>query len=348
MSERSRARPLSRAAAAAAAPVSIVSVAERAGVSMATVSRVLNGVTNKASPATAERVRRAVAELGYRPMSAGRSLRRRRSHLVAVLAANLANPAMTAMAASAEVALRKAGYVMVLCDTHDRPDLQDEYLLEMRAQYACGIVLLGAVASPALKAFAAASDDVPLVFVNRRNPRGTVGRYVGIDNRQAGADVARWFHAQGWKRVALVHGRLFSSATAERVEGFRGEAQALRLQLPASRVLTVDDAEHLDIGRHAMARLLAQPARPDAVFCTSDLIAYGAQRCCAEAGLVAGRDIHFAGFDDGPLNEWVAPWLSAVRVPYAEYGNAIVQALQGDARDDITLPYRLVVRTAVR
>jgi LacI family transcriptional regulator len=310
---------------------------------MATVSRVLNGVANKASPATAERVRSAVAELGYRPMSAGRSLRRRQSHLVAVLAANLANPAMTAMAASAEVALRQAGYVMVLCDTHDRPELQDEYLLEMRAQYACGIVLLGAVASPALKAFASASDEVPLVFVNRRNPRGSGGRHVGIDNRQAGVDVARWFHAQGWKRVALIHGRMFSSATADRVGGFCAEAKTLRLLLPASRVLTVRNAEHLHIGHQSMGRLLEGTTRPDAVFCTSDLIAYGAQRRSAEAGLVAGRDIHFAGFDDSPLNEWVAPWLNAVRVPYAEYGAAIVRALQGDSAD-IVLPHELVVR----
>lgn len=340
-----RPRSLSRAAAAAAAPVSIAAVAERAGVSIATVSRVLNGVANKASAQTAERVRSAASELGYRPMGAGRSLRRRQSRLVAVLAANLANPAMAAIAASTEAALRRAGYVMVLCDTHDRPDLQDEYLLEMRAQYACGIVLLGAVSSPALKAFVSASQEVPLVFVNRRNPRGAGGCYVGIDNREAGAEVARWFGAQGWQRVALIHGRMFSSATAERVEGFRAEVKALGLQLPARRVLTVDDAEHLEIGHQSMARLLAMSPRPDAVFCTSDLIAYGAQRSCAEAGLVAGRDMHLVGFDDSPLNEWIAPWLHAVRVPYAAYGSAIVRALQGE-RADIVLPHQLVVRQA--
>ena len=332
---------LTHAKAAAAAPVSIGAVAARAAVSIATVSRVLNGVANKASPATAERVRSAAAALGYRPMGAGRSLRRGQSHLVAVLAANLANPSMAAIAASAEVALRSAGYVMVLCDTHDRPELQDEYLLEMRAQYACGIVLLGAVASPALAAFAR-SADTPLVFVNRRNPLGG-GRHVGIDNRQAGAEVARWMAAQGCQRVALIHGRLFSSATAERVEGFRTEARRLKLRLPAARVIAGTAGDHLDIGYAGMGRLLAATARPDALFCTSDLIAYGAQRRAAEAGLVAGRDIVFVGFDDGPLNEWVAPWLNAVRVPYAEYGGAIVQALQGE-QGDIVLPHRLMVR----
>ncbi len=337
------AQALTPAKAAAAAPVSIGAVAARAAVSIATVSRVLNGVANKASPATAERVRSAAAALGYRPMGAGRSLRRGQSHLVAVLAANLANPSMAAIAASAEVALRNAGYVMVLCDTHDRPELQDEYLLEMRAQYACGIVLLGAVASPALEVFAR-SDETPLVFVNRRNPGGS-GRHVGIDNRQAGTDVARWMAAQGCERVALIHGRLFSSATVERVEGFRAAAATLGLQLPASRVLSTATSEHLELGLQAMGRLLRGAVRPDAVFCTSDLIAYGAQRRAAEAGLLPGRDIAFVGFDDSPLNDWVAPWLNAVRVPYAEYGAAIVRALQGE-QGDIVLPHRLVLRAA--
>ena len=165
----------------ASAAVSISAVAERAGVSIATVSRVVNGVAKKASAETVARVQKAVEDLGYRPTGAGRALRRGQSRLVAVLAANLANPAMAAIAAAAEVALRGAGYVMVLCDTHDQPELQDEYLLEMRAQYACGLVLLGAVDSPVLRDFVAAGE--PLVFVNRRNPvPGGADRHVGIDD----------------------------------------------------------------------------------------------------------------------------------------------------------------------
>lgn len=331
-------------AAALPAPVSIGAVAERAGVSIATVSRVVNGVANKASADTVERVRAAIDALGYRPMGAGRSLRQGRSRLVAVLAANLANPSMAAIAAGAEVALRNAGHVMVLCDTHDRAELQDEYLLEMRAQYARGFVLLGAVASPVLRAMGAGGAE-PLVFVNRRNPEGDAGVHVGIDNRRAGADVARWFAQRSLQQVALVHGRLFSSATAERVEGFVTEAKGLGLALPAARIASGDSADHLEMGYAGMSRLLEGRRRPQAVFCTSDLIAYGAHRRAVEAGLRAGTDIEFVGFDDSPLNAWVAPWLNAVRVPYAAYGEAIVRALAGEP-DDILLQHELVVRSA--
>ncbi|MHB2169573.1 hypothetical protein [Alsobacter sp. R-9] len=91
---------------------------------------------------------------------------------------------MAAIAASAETALREAGYVMVLCDTHDRADLQDEYLLEMRAQLVRGVVLLGAVPSPQLEVALAGGD--PVLFVNRRSPVSGTAAFIGIDNHRAG------------------------------------------------------------------------------------------------------------------------------------------------------------------
>lgn len=331
---------------------SITSVARRAGVSIATVSRIVNGVPNKASADTVEKVRRAIAELGYRPISVGRALRRRESRLVALLAANLGNPAMTAIAASAEHALQAAGYVMVLCDTHDRPEMQDEYLLEMRAQFVRGTVLLGAVPSPQLSAFQTGGE--PVLFVNRRSPAGKAP-FVGIDNRRAGRDVAAYFLGRGLLEVAVIHGPLASSATAERVAGFREAMAGAGAGLPDSRVLTEPGLDHLAIGYTAAGRLLAGGNdRPRGLFCLSDLIAYGAHKRLAEAGLAAfapGGDREnpvIVGFDDNPLNDWLAPWLTSVRVPYDAFGQAIVDGLEGmwsgEAACDIALPHRLVVR----
>jgi len=323
--------------------VSISAVAAHAGVSIATVSRVVNGVINKASADTIARVQAAIATLGYRPTGAGRALRSGQSRLVAVLAANMANPTMPAIVAAAEVALRGAGYVMVLCDTHERPELQDEYLLEMRSHYARGQVLLGAVDSPVLRSFVRGGE--PLVFVNRRSPvQGDSQPYVGIDNRGAGAEVAQWMAGQGWNNVALIHGNLASSATAERVVGFRTALTAHGIRLPASRVQSAAGLEHLQIGYQGMGSLLKRKKAPQAVFCTSDLIAYGAQRCAREAGLQVGRDLVLVGFDDSPMNAWIAPWLHAVRVPYAAYGEAIVRALAEGGARPIILRHELVIR----
>ncbi|MGY4605891.1 DNA-binding LacI/PurR family transcriptional regulator [Bradyrhizobium sp. USDA 4474] len=144
--------------------VSLATVAVRAGVSVSTVSRIVNGEMRRASPATVARVLDAIDAVGYRPNPVGRALQRGQSQLVAMIAANLDNPAMATIASSTEAALREAGYVMVLCDTHDRPELQDEYLHAMRAQMVSGYVLVAAVPSPGLSELSA--SGVPIVFVN--------------------------------------------------------------------------------------------------------------------------------------------------------------------------------------
>jgi LacI family transcriptional regulator len=326
--------------------VSISEVAREAGVSIATVSRVINGVANKAAPDTVARVRAVIATMGYRPSSAGRVLRSGQSRLVAVLASNMGNPTMPAIAAATEVALRRAGFVMVLCDTHDRPDLQDEYLREMRAQSARALVLLGAVDSPVLRDLAVAGE--PVIYVNRRSPvEGTKAPYVGIDNRAAGLDVASWMARQSLTSVAMIHGALTSSATLDRVQGFQEGLLSHAIALPKRSVLTVNGQEHLEIGRLSMLRLLAQKSLPQAVFCTSDLIAYGAHRVTLESGQPRANDIVFVGFDDSPINPWVAPWLSTVRVPYAQFGDAIVQALQSPTRLEIILRHELIIRAVM-
>ena len=321
--------------------VSIAAVAARAKVSIATVSRVLNGVSSKFSPTTQQRVMQAVAELGYRPTVAGRALRSGQSRLVAVLASNLGNPSMAAIAAAAEVALRKAGYVMVLCDTHDQPELQDEYLLEMGSHYARGLVLLGAVDSPQLGRLAQRSSQ--MVFVNRRSPVPlSEARYVGIDNMAAVKTVAEWMveHCRG--RFGLIHGDVRSSATRERVDGFLDSCRKLGVPLAQSYIRSSVGLSHLEIGFAGMQALMALKKPPIAVFCTSDLIAYGAHRQLREHYPAQLDRVALVGFDHSPLNSWIAPWLNGVRVPYGEYGDAILRAMQSEQPQDILLPYQWV------
>lgn len=320
---------------------SIKDVAALAGVSIATVSRVVNGVANKASAETVDRVRKAIATLEYRTTSAGRDLRQRTSRLVAVLAANLANPAMAAIAASAETALRGRGLMMVLCDTHDQPDLQDEYLREMLAQQARAIVLLGAVESPTLRRLQ--NSTTPIVFVNRRNPTGHVGSFIGIDNRRAGEDVAQWAIERGFHKAALIHAPTTSSATRERVVGILGGFAAAGAPIPDHFVLSPNAGDHLNLGLQAAQQLIKMGQAPDLVIGTSDLIAFGAARAWREAGFLALP--RMIGFDDSPMNEWLASELSSVRIPYDAFGAAIVEAIStADATSQIVLHHRIVDR----
>jgi LacI family transcriptional regulator len=291
-------------------------VAEAAGVSIATASRVLNGVTGKATAETVARVRDAAARLAYRPLAAARDLRRGRGDLVALLAPNLANPTMAAIAASIEAALRADGIGVILCDTHDQPGLQDQALAAMRALRPRATVLLGAVRSPGLDAAHVGGER--LLFVARRCPGDPAAPFVGIDDRAAGRAAAEALIAQGAKRLAVIHGPLFSSATADRLAGFR---EAAGRRLAVADVQGGEGLDHLDIGARAAGALLARGALPDGILCTSDLIAFAAHRVLVDAGL--SRLPPVWGFDGGPLNGWVAPWLSSVVLPFADYGAAV-------------------------
>jgi LacI family transcriptional regulator len=312
----------SKQRSAPAAPASLATVAAAAGVSIATVSRIVNGETRRASAETVERVRKAIAAAGYQPNHAGRTLRRRESRLVAMLAPNLDNPVMAAIAASTEAALRASGYVMILCDTHDRPDLQDEYLNAMRAQVVRGYIMVASVASPMLKDFAA--HGAPMVFVNRRPPYGR-GAFVGIDNIKAGADAADVLWSAGLRRCGVVVPAQGSSVTRDRIEGFcsrlraLGAAEILQAQAPG--------LSHLEIGYEAARLLAARDGWPDGLMCVSDQIAYGAYRFAREDGIHVPEECMLVGIDGNRLNRWIAPWLRSIHVAYEDFGQPIVELL---------------------
>jgi LacI family transcriptional regulator len=148
--------------------------------------------------------------------------------------------------------------------------------------------------------------------------------------------------------LAVIHGPLHSSATADRLAGFLDRAALLGAAVEPDRVLTTADPDHLLIGYDAAARLLEAGTHPRGLFCSSDLIAFGAHRRLREAGVAVPGDVAVVGFDDNPLNPWVAPWLSSVKVPYEAFGQAIratVDALMaGEPPARSILPHRFVDR----
>ena len=333
-------------------PTSLADIAAVAGVSVSTVSRIANGELGRASPATVERVQRLIQSLDYRPNPVGRTLRSGDSRIVAMLAPNLDNPAMAAIAASTEAALREAGYVMILCDTHDRSELQDEYLRAMRSRFVEGFVLVSAVASEELETAVRRGD--PIVFVNRRCPYGR-GAFVGIDNKQAGSDAADFLLEQtgcglGAGALAVVHPHVLSSTIRDRVEGFLArlaERDADRIVLRVDG----DGVNHLDCGYRATRALVAAYGWPAGVMCPSDLMAYGLYRAATEDGVAIPAKCRPIGIDDNALNAWIAPWLASISVPYHAFGKEIVFSLRemwGDragARSKVSLlQHELITR----
>ncbi|MDN3516573.1 LacI family DNA-binding transcriptional regulator [Aquisalimonas lutea] len=331
----------------------ISDVAAHAGVSIATVSRVVNGGEEASvgvALETRRRVREAINDLGYVPSQAGRTLRRQTSNLVALLIPDITNAFYAAIAHSVELALRDLGYAMTLCNTDEDPELQDKYLQEMQEHQVHAVILLGAVESAGLEK--AVKAGVRMAFLNRRAPTETRMPFVGIDNRAAGAAVARHFLAHRYDPIAVIHGPLGSSASRERYEGFEQALRANGVELAA------DCIEHgdltIDSGYTAAERMLRTGRRPAAIFCGNDLMAYGAYRRCRDLQIRVPDDIALFGFDDNPMNDWLADWLSTVRVPYDRFGSATAGVIgrmlsaadEGprETPEEILLPYQLVIR----
>lgn len=330
---------------------SLSTIAARAGVSVSTVSRIANGQLNRANPTTVARIQALLDELDYRPDKIARALRHGQSRVIAMLAPNLDNPAMGAIASSTEAALRAAGYVMILCDTHDLPALQDDYLEAMRAQSVEGYVIVSAVASPGLATVLERGE--PVVLVGRHQPQDMKrAAFVGIDNQAAGALAADFLLDAGIECPAMVHTALSSSAISDRATGFLARCAARGVARRHIRVCATSQLKHLHAGYEAAQSLIAQGGWPAGLFCVSDQMAYGVYRLAVECGIeVPGRCL-IAGVDDSPLNAWIAPWLSSVHVPYADYGAAILAQLEavwaGAPPTDCLLPHRLVDRFCQR
>jgi LacI family transcriptional regulator len=330
--------------------VRIDDVAREAGVSISTVSRVVNGVANKVSADTLERVRAIIADMDYRPARIGRALRTAQTQLVALLIPDTTNTFYAAIANSIEAAMAGTGHSMILCNTGENPAVQDHYLDEMEAHMVRGVALLGAVDSPGLRKMARRNQ--PIVFVNRKPPAGIYGPFIGIDNGKAGRDVAGHFLERGFRPCGAIHGPLTSSASRERFEGYRDRlaegGQPLDTQFVRGAELSMQS------GYDAATLLLGGRRKPRAIFCGNDLIAYGAFRRCGELGLRVPDDIALFGFDDNPLNEWIAPWLSTVHVPYDSIGTIVMTELErlwegkGAARrvEQRLLPYQIHLRSS--
>lgn len=327
-------------------PVSLRMVAARAGVSIATVSRVVSGNPGRISQSTAKLVSDAARTLDYRPDSVGQALRTGESRVIGVLAANLGNPLMAAIVAAIERSLRLGGFTMVLCDTHEQADLQDEHLRELEAQMARAIIMV--VAVPSRRLDEARANGRPLIFVNRRDPGSSKSPYIGVDHHRAGRDLASMCRASGFSQPTIIYASLAHTTAIQRLQGFTAGWQDAERFTKLEQLGGFSD-DHLESGYRAAKALFELDRKTDVIIALSDLLAYGAFRCLYEMKKRVPEDIAIVSFDDGPLNAWVAPWLSAVRCSYEAIGEAALEVLQAllqyGSSEDRIVPHEIVVRT---
>lgn len=254
---------------------SIKDVAALAGVSTATVSRVLNDKT--VTPDLELAVRRAVAELGYTPNRTARSLRRQHSELIALVLPDIENPFFTSLARGVEDVARAAGLSVVLCNTDEDVEAQEHYLRIADDENMAGVVV--APSGPSALLARLVERRRAVVVVDRAVPDDV--DQVLFDNVDLGRRATQALVDQGHRRIACVTGPRETSTAAARADGWRAALAAAGL--PAPDELLVHANYRVDGGEAAMARLLALADPPDAVLATNNLVGVGALRVLAAA-----------------------------------------------------------------
>ncbi|MBE2998906.1 LacI family DNA-binding transcriptional regulator [Nocardiopsis sp. HNM0947] len=323
--------------------VGIKDVARAAGLSVATVSRALNGQSAVSDGARAK-VLSAAEALGYRPNVVARSLRTDRTRTIGLVISDVLNPYFTELARSVEEEARALGYSVIIGNADERAELEDHHVRSLMERRIDGLLVSPADGrSPTT--LDAASGTTPVVFVDRWIP-GSDAPVVRSDGRGAIRDLVAHLYGLGHRRLAIITGPAATTTGRERVEAFRAALSEFGLSLPDSHVGTGDF--QAESGRLATEAFLDLPERPDAVFATDNLMALGALDAIRDRGLRVPGDIALAAFDDIPWFPHTAPPITAIAQPTAELGRVAVRALAGliagEPATSTVLPAHLVVR----
>lgn len=312
-------RPVWTSAATEGAPraeeatirVTISEVAAHAGVSSATVSRVLSA-SRPVGTDVAERVRRAAAELGYSGNGIARALRTRRTDTVGMVVPSILNPFFTTLVDSMENALHAEGKQLFLCDSRHDPAVEAEHLRSLIERHVDGIVVSPVHDTESAAAVARSAAAVPLVQLDRRvDVPGT--DWIGIDDTAALRLVLAHLAETGARSVAFATAELTNSSTSSRLEGFERWTREFGLRVVADGVVT--GRFSVDSGDEMGRRLLTAGDRPDAVVCADDLIAIGVLRAARELGVAVPHDLQVTGLDDIVFASYVTPPLTTLSQP---------------------------------
>jgi LacI family transcriptional regulator len=342
----------------------IADVAARAGVSPATVSRVLNG-NYPVAGATRDRVMRAVVELEYEVNGPARALAAATSDLVGVLVNDIADPFFGILASAAQTEIALGRKLAVVCNTAGSPEAELTYLTLLRRQRAAGVVLTGSAVEGDEHAAALterltrlAADGTRVVLCGRPAPTGHTdpqgGEPTGITtlafaNREGARRLTAHLTGLGHRRIGYVAGPAGRTTTVERLAGHRAALAGAGLGDHGQHLVVHGDYTR-ESGRLAALGLLKRAPDLTAVVAANDTVALGVCAGVRELGLRVPQDISVTGFDDLPFSVDASPALTTVRLPLREAGARAGRLVMGrepaPAGGVATIDAGLVVRAS--
>ncbi len=322
-------------------------VAQRAGVSPITVSRVINH-SGYASQETRERVEAAVAELGYVPNRLARSLRSKRTHTLALVLTDITNPFFTTVARGVEDTASDAGYTVIFCNTDESESEEKKYLQVLLQQQVDGILLVPA-SGTSESIDLIQKQHTPVVVLDRRLPPDVDVDTVRCENEVGAYQLVRLLTELGHRQIAILSGPLGVSTAEDRLAGYRRALSESQLRVDERYV--VYGSFNQVSGTEMMREILALEPRPTAVFAANNLISIGALQAIQNAGLHVPEDMALVTFDDLPPMLLTTPFFTVAAQPAYEMGRRATQLLLARLANtapapcqQIILPTELIMR----
>ena len=294
-------------------------VAAAAGVSPATVSRVLNGKVKVAAELHV-RVQAAVESLGYRPNAMARNLRNRATMVLGAVISDVTNPFFTSMVRGFEDVAHTAGYSVVLANSDEDLDKERRYLEVAAAEQMAGVVLSPA-SSTRTDVSVLTSYGIPLVTVDRQLKGGHVDSVI-IDNHRAAKEATTHLMEQGCRRIAYISGPTTTTTGERRLAGYRAALRSTGLD----PIVTRADFR-VDGGYRAAMQLLDATPPPDGMLVGNNLMALGALQALQERGVALPEDIAFVSFDGVIWARILQPTLTVVEQPTYDIGRQAAELL---------------------
>lgn len=321
----------------------IQQVAKQAGVSVATVSRVLNG-QNKVAMKTKQKVEEAIKQLNYEPSMLGRNLRNSESRIVLILIPTISNPFYFEIIKGIENMALSQNYSILLCETDSKPEKEDIYFDLVRKKMADGIISM----DPAVNVETLKELAEKYAIIQCSEYGGGIGiPFVTIDSEEASYRAVKHLIQIGHRKIALMNTDEKFLYARERKAGYQRALTECGIPVIDDYILYTHQLgfEH---GQMAMKKILALPDRPTAVFAVSDLLAIGALKEINAAGLHVPNDVAVVGFDKIDFSNMTNPTLTTIAQPMYKMGSVaarmLIDLIRGEQVDSVILDHELIIR----
>lgn len=315
-------------------------VAERAGVSLTTVSHVINN-TRFVSEEKKLRVQEAMQELNYRPNALARSLRSGKTHTLGLILPDSSNPFFADIGRSLEATAFDLGFSVILCNTEGDPSREEFYVDVLSKKQVDGMIFV-ATGDQANSLNLLLEENIPVVVVDRCFPEIEVDTVI-TDNRLGGQLATQHLIELGHKRIACITGPSNLTPSAERVTGYQEAVEEAGIALDPALIMQGD--YHPKSGQNVTSAMLKLKNPPSAIFACNDLMAIGAMRAVVAAGLRVPEDISIIGFDDIELARYSTPPLTTIAQPILEIGSEAARLMVDRIKDEKLLPQQIVLPT---